>query len=888
MNFLDSIRFRMAALFRRDQVRAEMDEELRSHIQHRADDLERSGLKPVEAERRARIEFGGREKYKEEIHELLGNSFIETLVQDVRYSARMLRKSPGFTMTAALTLALAIGANAVVFGLMDGLVLRPLNVPQAESLYGTHYGQNMGWQSYPNYIDLRDRNRTFEDLAAFNMVLGVGVDTGDDAVDANGFATTGNYFDVLRLHPYLGRFFHASDEHGPNSAPYIVLTYAYWHTRFQDDRGVIGRTVKLDKHPYTIIGVAEPEFHGTVAFVATDFFMPIVNQEQMGVASLSARGTDRAVFEALGHLKPGVTPAQAVADVDRVGAYLEKTYPKEYGHRTTELSREGLTSFGPAVRAFVAALTLLAGLILLAACANLGSLFAARAADRSREVALRLALGSSRKRILRQLMTEAVLISLAGGAMGLALSMALLRELGTWQPFTGVPLHIPVAPDAKLYAVALLLALVSALLFGIVPLRQVMRANPYEVVKAGSIARVGRRVTVRDVLLVVQIAICAVLVTSSMVAVRGLVRSMNSRFGFEPRNTMLAGANLATIGLSDDKATAFQRRMIEAVRTIPGVEQVGLAMDYPPLIYTAGRTVYTFKEDASDLKSVNAVSEPYRYAVSPGYFGAAGTSVLAGRSFNWSDDKNAPAVAVVNREFATKVFGSVTNAVGGHYKMQDGTRVEVIGVVEDGKYISLTENQQAAIFSPFLQAPGAFATLVVRTNARSGLDPQDLATAIRNRMRALDAGLPLDIQTWNQMLEIVFFPSRIATMALGVMGMMGAVLSITGIFGMAAYSVSNRLRELGIRMALGAKRKEVLQAALGRPLRLLAIGSAGGLLLGLLATKVLAYIVYQATPRDPFVLAGVVLAMALLGLLATWIPAQRALSVNPLILLREE
>jgi predicted permease len=865
-------------------MNAEMEEELRCHIQHRADDLERSGLDRAQAERRARIEFGGREKYKEEIREAAGGNFIATFVQDVRYSLRVLRKSPSFAIAAVLTLALAIGANSVVFGLMDALILRPLNVPQAESLYGTQYGDNPAWQSYPNYLDLRDRNRGFEDLAAFTFALGVGLDTGKDAIVANGFATTGNYFDVLRIHPYIGRFFHASDEHGPNSAPYIVLTYAYWHSRFQDDRSIVGRTVLLDKHPYTVIGVAPPRFQGTLMFISPDFFMPIVNQEQLGGGNPNDRSNTGGVFEEFGHLRPGVTPAQAVADVDGVSAYLEKTYPKEIAHHSTVLSREGLTSFGPGVRAFVSGLMLLAALILLAACANLGSLFAARAADRSREVALRLALGSSRKRILRQLLTEAVLISVAGGTVGLLGSVMLLRRLSVWQPIAGAPIHLPVYPDAKLYWFALVLALISGFLFGIVPVRQVLGANPYEIVKAGSAARMGRRVTVRDVLLVVQIAICAVLVTSSMVAVRGLVRSLHSNFGFEPRNTMLAGVNLATAGYSGDKIPAMQRRMIDTIQTIHGVEAVGLVNGYPPLVYTAGTRVSVFKQEATDLKPANAPITPFRYDISPGYFDAAGTSLLAGRSLSWHDDKNAPAVAVINRDFAEKIFGSVTNAVGRIYKLQDGTHVQVVGVVENGKYQVLTEDQQPAMFLPFLQSPLSSAYIVVRSKR----DPQELAAAMRSKIRDLDAGLPIDTQTWNSLLETVLFPSRVATMALGVMGMMGAMLSITGIFGMAAYSVSKRLRELGIRIALGAKRTEVLKTALGRPVKLLAIGSSAGLLLGLLATKVLAFIVYQATPRDPLVLAGVVLSMLLLGLLATWVPAQRALSVNPLILLREE
>jgi predicted permease len=877
MNWLPNI-------FRRRKLDNDPSQEIRPHIEERTEQLIFAGTSSKDPEQQAGVAFGTRELPEERSREAWSWPTLESIAADVRFALRQLRKSPGFTTAAVLTLALAIGANAVVFGIMDGLVLRPLNVPQSESLYGTHYGDNPAWQSYPNYIDLRDRNRSFEDLAAFNMVLGVGFDTGKNPIAANGFAATGNYFDVLRIHPYLGRFFHASDEHGPNSAPYVVLTYAYWHSRFHDDPGVVGRSVLLDKHPFTILGVAPPKFQGTIMFIAPDFFMPLVNEEQMGAPSLNTRATEHAVFEALGHLKPGVTTAQATADVDGVNSYLEKTYPREIVHHGTVLSREGLTSFGPAVRAFVAGLMVLSGLILLAACANLGSLFAARAADRSREVALRLALGSSRKRILRGQLTEALLISLAGGAAGLLVSFMLLRRMSIWQPIPAVPLHLPVTPDPMLSVVALGLALLSGFLFGIVPIRQILRANPYEIVKAGSNARMGRRLTIRDVLLVAQIAICAVLVTSSLVAVRGLVRSLHSKFGFDPHDTMTASANLATAGYSADKVPAMQRRMIDVMKTIPGVEVVGLVNGYPPLVYTAGNRADVYKEETTDLRPANAAAMPFRYEVSPGYFQAAGTSLLAGRNFSWQDDKNAPAVAVINRYFAGTMFGSVTGAVGRNYRLQDGTHVQVVGVVEDGKYMSLTEAQQPAMFLPFLQSPAGAAYLVVRSRR----DPQQLAAAMRMKVHELDAGLPVDTQTWTQMLEVVLFPARVATMALGVLGLMGAMLSITGIFGMAAYSVSKRLRELGIRMALGSPRKEVLHAALGRPFKLLAIGSAAGLAMGLLATRVLAFIVYQATPRDPFVLAGVVMAMSLLGLLATWIPAQRALSVNPTILLRED
>lgn len=813
---------------------------------------------------------------------------MTTLLQDLRLAIRQMRKSPGFAIAAVLTLALAICANGVVFGVMNALILRPLNVPQANSLYAIQRGNDKAINhSYPDYLDLRDRNHSFEDLAAYN-VTSVGIDTGNNPSGSWILEVTGNYFDALRIQPYLGRFFHAADERGPNSAPYIVLTYAYWHTHFQDDHGVVGRVVQLNKHPFTILGVAPQEFRGTLLFVFPDFWAPLINQQQIeGENVLNARG-NHFLLMILGHLKAGVTPAQAISDLNAIGTNLEKTYPKDDGNLTFTLARPGLAGdwMGGPARAFLTGLMLLAGLILLAACANLGSLFAARAADRSREVALRLALGSSRNRILRGLFTEALLISLIGGAAGLWASILLLRGMSVWRPLPTVPLTIPVGPDANVYLVALLLTIASGFLFGAVPVRQVLRTNPYEVVKSGSTGIIaghaGRRITLRDFLLVAQIAICAVLVTSSLVAVRGLMRSLHSNFGFEPHGTTLVETALSMAGYAGDSVPVMQKRLIDALAAIPGVTSVGL-VDRPPLYY-GDNSENVFTDKTTDLRPKNAAAEAAIYNISPEYFDAAQTTLLTGRALTWHDDKNSPRVAVINREFATKIFGSVANAMGGYYKRKDGSRIQVVGIAEDGKYASLAEDPTPAMFLPILQSPSTLASLVVRSNR----DPQELEAAIKSTMQNVDAGLPYTAKPWIQELDGALFAPRIATYALGVMGGMGAMLAVTGIFGMAAYSVSKRLRELGIRVALGGRRKEVLQAALGRAFKLLAIGSAAGLLLGILASRVLASIVYQATPRDPLVLGGVVLAMALLGLLATWIPARRALSVDPMVLLREE
>src|SRR5207249_4734570 len=582
---------------------------------------------------------------------------MQTLWQDLRYGVRMLKKNPGFTVVAVLTLAVAIGANAVVFSALNGLILRPLDVPNAETLYLTQRGWDKALiPSYPDYLDLRARNRSFDGLVAYNISQ-AGLDTGKNPSRAWVYEVSSNYFDVLEIQPYLGRVIHASDEHGPNGAPYIVLTYAYWHSHFQDDRDVVGRSVQLNKHPFTIVGVTPPWFRGSVLIFSPDFFVPIVNQEQVeGWSGLSDRG-DRWVGSVMGRLKPGVTPRQAIADLNSIGSYLEKTYPKDDAQMSFTLAREGLPGdvFGGALEAFLTGLMLLAGLILLAACANLGSLFAARAADRSREVALRLALGASRSRILRQLFTEAVLLSLMGGAVGLWGSVALLSGLSTWQPFSRWPIHVPVNPDANVYGVALLLTLASGFLFGAVPVRQVLHTDPYEIVKAGSLAGVGRRITIRDFALVVQIAICALLVTSSMVAVRGLVRSLHSSFGFGPYNAILADTDLSMGGYRGDSVPEMQKRMIDALETIPGVKSVGL-IDRAPLVTGSAYAAHVFSDATTDLRLSNAAAHAFLFSISPEYFRAEGTALLSGRTFTWHDDKNAPSVAVVNQQFARTVF----------------------------------------------------------------------------------------------------------------------------------------------------------------------------------------------------------------------------------------
>lgn len=386
----------------------------------------------------------------------------------------------------------------------------------------------------------------------------------------------------------------------------------------------------------------------------------------------------------------------------------------------------------------------------------------------------------------------------------------------------------------------------------------------------------------RDVLLVVQIAICAVLVTSSLVAVRGLVRSLHSNFGFQPQGVMLAGADLHMAGYAEDRLVPTERRMMEAVQQVPGVTALGFSSGLPLSLGSGDSYVYT--DTTTDFRPTNYAADAMNYNVSPGYMQAAGTRMIAGRDLSFQDDSKAPKVALVNRRFAEKVFGSVQKAIGGHFKYWGGERAEVVGVVEDGKYRSLTEDQMPAMFFSFQQHQTSSIFLVVRYQG----DPAEIAAALQRTLHGIDSSLPLVIKTWTAEMDSALFAARVATVALGVLGVLGAMLAVTGIFGMASYVVSRRLRELGIRVALGASQRQILGASLGRAFRLLVIGSVAGLGLGLLATKVLAFIVYQATPKDPLVLGGVSITMLLLGLFAAFIPARRALAVDPLVLLRDE
>ena len=802
---------------------------------------------------------------------------MSDLLLDVRYALRVLRKSPAFALVAVLTLMLGIAANVVVFGVVRAVLLRPLDVSEPQNLYQLRLKPWTSFKllttSYPAFEDIRERNTTFSAVAAFNGFAEGKMSWGNSARSVSGYAVTGNYFELLGVRPEIGRFFDTTDERGPGSAPYVVLSHQLWKSAFNGDPGVVGTTVRLERNSYTVIGVAPARFHGTEQFVWPDYWIPFVNWGEKLLQDRAVMGVT-----VIGRLKPGVTPQQGAENLSAIAAQLAKEYPTTDTGVPLRLVRAGLyADNGDVIRGFLYSVTGLALLVLLAACANLASLFAARAADRSRELAVRVAIGASRWRLVRQLMTEALVVSLIAGAAAVVSAHMLLGVLDRWQSPYG---RLAVSVDASVYLAAVLLTLLSGLLFGMIPARKAWESNPSHAMKSGPVDTTPlRRFALRDLLLGAQIAICTLLVTASFVAVRGMVRMLHAPLGFKAEGAMLASVDLSQVE-GGNVALEKKEAMLEAVRSIPGVTAAGTVNRVP---FTGGlRGIPVFPPGTTEFSLNNSVLAPYGFTISPGYLEAAETRLLAGRDVSWRDTTNAPYVAIVNETFARKMWGEAP-AIGQRFIFRERLR-EVVGVVEDGKYHAIVEPPQPVLYLPLSQNEQSIPLFVVRS--RRSLN--EMAPALERTLSGLEPNAQISVRSWSETVAGALFAARTATIALGVLGVLAAMLALTGIFGTAAYNVSRRMKELGIRVALGARSKHVLSAAVGRPIVLLGAGSLLGLLFAVFASRSLAQVVYQANPRDPVVLAAAVLTMALLGLAASAIPALRALAVDPSKLMREE
>jgi predicted permease len=803
--------------------------------------------------------------------------------QDVAFALRQMRRSPGFAVTTVLILALGIAANVIVFGVLQALVLRPLDVPHGDRVMTLQPKDGGPFLAYPEMRDVRDGNTVFSTVAAYE-IQNFGLEGNGVTRPVWGYEVSGQYFETVAIKPFLGRLLRRADDDHPGASEAAVLSWLAWTSDFGADPNIVGKTVRIDKHPYTIVGVTPEGFYGTEMIAQSDIFVPMANEASLdGVNWLESRSYKN-IFSIV-RLKDGVTLPQAQAELNTIAARTARQYAKDEEGLAFKLARPGLIGdfIGRPVRAFLAGVMGLAGIVLLAACANLGGLFAARTADRTREIAIRLAVGSSRWRILRQVVIEAFVISIPGGACACCLAWMALTGLATWHPPTEFPISFHVLPQPSLILMALLISVLAGVLFGLMPLRQIFKTDPNDAIKSGgNQSFAGRRWALRDILLAAQIALCCVTVTAAFVSLRGLRKAMTMDMGFNPKNAVLTKFDLSQAGYSSVAADRFQRQLLERALQLPGVEAAGYTSTTPLSGYQSTSAV--FSQQATDFRPSKEAFAAYHYEVSPGYLTAAGTPLLTGRDVSFSDTAKSPTVAIVNQEFARRLFQS-EHAVGRYFKNRAGISIQIVGIMADGKHLRLNEDAEAAAFFPISQEATPQTSLVVRTRSQTA----EMAATLRKVVRDLDPAVPVgQSSAWNSQLALSLFPSQVATVALGLFGAFGLLLSITGTFGLASYTVSKRLRELSIRVALGAQAKQILSAALGRMLILLASGSVVGVVLGVAASRLLAAIVYQASAQEPFVLASVTFTMVLTGLLSVAGPVRRALHINPANLLREQ
>jgi predicted permease len=806
---------------------------------------------------------------------------MRTFWQDVRYAMRVLAKNPGFALAAVLTLALGIGANAAVFSVVNALILRPLPVERPQELAfleNARYGPS---QSFPNYKDLRDRNHTLTGLFGYRTAP-MELETSNSAERIWGYLATGNYFDVLGLRPALGHFFTQSDDVHPGASPYAVLSYSAWQSRFGADPAIVGKTIHINRLPYTVFAVAPPGFHGTEIFYWPDVWVPMTMEPRVESRDwLEDRSTWNTFV--VGRLKPNVSPAQAEADLNALAPEMIRQFPSENDGLHFKLTKPGMIGdlIGGPAKAFALGILALAALVLLAACTNLASMFTARAADRQRELAVRLAVGAGRNRVVRQVLTETLVLSLAGGAAGYLLASFISTALSHWRAPMEFPVQLNVDPDWRVFLFALASSVIAAALFGSAPAWRASKIDPNAALRGSSALRDRNRLAFRDVLVVVQVALCFVLVSASFLSLQGLQQALQMNLGFQPQHVSTAAFELNLSGYSEERGRAFQQQVLQAIQQLPGVQSASYSNSVPLSIDQSHTGV--FPAGKTDLRPSDRINVVF-YQVSPGFFSTTGIRLLSGREFSWHDDGNSPQVAIVNRAFAKRVFHSDI-AVGKRFPSYGGHLVEVVGVVEDGKYDSLTEAQQPALFWSILQSYNSTTTLQVK----SALSATQIVSDIRRTIAALDPQLSLyGVGSLEQMLGFAFLPSRAAAVALSAFGVLAIMLAATGIHGLVAYAVSRRTREIGIRMAIGARPIQVLRLVLRRTATLLLVGSFVGLVLALAVGQVITSVVYAAQPHAPLMMLSVWLAIALVGLFASWSPARRATRVDPLVALRYE
>jgi predicted permease len=870
-------------MFWRKRKDSDFTAEIAAHLDLEIERLKSEGMSQQEAEFAARRTFGNLRHAEEQFHESSHWMLLEHLRRDVAYAFRVLARNPGFTAVAVISLALGIGVNALVYSVVNAIVLRPLPVDQPRQIMFLENGRYGAGQSFPAYRELRDHNQVFSGTVGYRVVQIELESRNSSTARTWGYLATGNYFDVLGVKPFLGRFFHPEDDQHQGGSPFAVLSYGSWQAHFGGDRYIVGKTIRINRQPYTVIGVAGRDFHGTEVFYWPEVWVPMMMQAQIepGNPWLDQPATFNTWV--IGRLRPGVSTEQATANLNTIGAELARSNPTVYEGLSFRLSRPGLIGdmLGSPIRAFSFGLLMLASLVLLTACANLASMVTARAADRQREIAIQLSIGATRGRVVRQLLTETLVLSALGGAAGYGIAVLLSGIFSAWRAPLDFPVQFDVHPDWRVFGFAAAISVLAGILFGLAPARHAARTDANAVLKGESASFRVRRLALRDVLVVVQVALCFVLVSACLLSLRGLQRSLTLHLGFAPEGVSMAAFDLGLAGYTEARGREFQRRALEALARLPGVQSAAYANSVPLSIDQSHASIYP--EDQPNLRASTA-PVAITYEASPNYFATMGIRMLAGRDFNWHDDAGAPRVAVVNLAFARQILHS-DNSLGKRFHHGPaGALYQVIGIVETGKYMNPTEPDTPVFFQSMLQQYNTTTTMVVR----SSLPERQMTENIRHTMSQLDPELPLfGAGGLSQVLRFAFFPGNAAVIALSAFGLLAIVLAITGIHGLVAYGVARRVHEIGIRVAIGATPRQVIKLVLSKTFWLLGLGALIGLVLSLASGKLLKTVIY-GSPRDPLVFAGVCLAMIVLGLISSWAPMRRALQIEPTVALRHE
>ncbi|HVG29687.1 MAG TPA: ABC transporter permease [Pyrinomonadaceae bacterium] len=810
------------------------------------------------------------------------------LWQDLRYGFRRLLQTPGFTLVAVLSLALGIGANTAIFSLVDTVLLRPLPVrapDQLVTIYGTlHKGADYTIQSHLNFKDYRDRSGDVLAGVLGYRFAAMSLSHGGANERVWGYLVSGNYFDVLGVRPALGRGFLPEEDQTPGSHPVAVLSYGCWQSRFGGDPSIVGRAASINNQQFTVVGVAPKGFIGTEIAYSPEIFVPFMMAKQIepGNSWLESR-TDDNLF-VVGRLKDGVTKAQAEAALAALTNQLAREHPQENEGRGVRLLPPGL--FIPEIRdsviTFSAVLMGVVGLVLLLACVNLANLLLARATERRKEMAIRLALGASRPRIVRQLLTESIVLSLAGGAFGLLIATWVNALVSAIKLPTDIALVFDLRIDWRVLAFTLGVSLATGVVFSLLPALRSSNPDVVPALKDDTSLGGFRRSRLRNALVVAQVALSLVLLVSAGLIVRGLQAAQAMHPGFNPQNAVALSFDLGLQGYDEQRGRAFQREIVERAKQVPGVRGVTLTDSLPLSINYNSTGIYVEGRPAA-LNSDLPLATPFYAGLD--YFKTLGVPVR-GRDFTAQEDKRESRVAVVNETFARK-FWHGEDAVGKRFNFGSPSDPywTVIGVAADGKYNTLGEEPKAVVYRPLLRDYNSNVTLVARVEG----DPQAALAALGRAVQSLDPTLPVySPKTLTEHMSIPLFPARMAAIVLGSFGVLALVLAAIGIYGVMSYVVAGRTREIGLRMALGADRASVLRLIVGQGMTLAVVGLGVGLALAFAAARLLTSQLYGVSPSDPLTFAGVAALLAAVAFLACYLPARRATRVDPMIALRYE